>query len=152
MFVSILNIYFIFGTTEFIVLDILCYINNNISYFNNNIFLLFVFLPFLLGFLVKLGFTPFHFFKIEVYKGLPLVTLLFYTTFYFFVYFLFFVILVCVHISFLKFMISTLLYISIFFGALYIISLLFDITSLKSFFAYSTIINSIMFLSLVICF
>lgn len=98
-----------------------------------------------LGLLMKIGLTPFHLFKIEVYRGLPLISLIFYTTLYFFVYFIYFVLLLNYHLDFLKLCLNSIFYLIIILGTIYIITLIFDITSLKSFFAYSTIINSMLF-------
>lgn len=94
---------------------------------------------------MKIGLTPFHLFKIEVYKGLPLVSLVFYTTLYFYIYFLYLIILLNYHLDFLKFFLNSIFYTIILLGTIYIIMLLFEVTSLKSFFAYSTIINSLLF-------
>lgn len=50
----------------------------------------------------------------------------------------------------IKIYLNTYIYILIIIGLLYIISLLFDINLLKTFFAYSTIINSLLFVCAVI--
>lgn len=94
---------------------------------------------------MKIGLTPFHLFKIEVYKGLPLISLLFYTTFYFYIYFTYFILLLNYHLDFLKLILNSIFYLVIIIGSIYTVLLIFDITSLKSFFAYSTIINSLLF-------
>jgi len=39
--------------------------------------------PFLVGFWIKLGLAPFFIYKVEVYKGLPLYTVVFYSLMYF---------------------------------------------------------------------
>lgn len=117
-------------------------LNNSIIKFN---FLNLVWVPFLIGFLMKIGFTPFHLFKIEVYKGLPVISILVYTTFYFFIYFIFFIFLINYQLDFLKYFLNSLIYIIIVLGSIYIMTLLYDVTALKSFFAYSTVINSILF-------
>lgn len=146
IFFSLCNIYSLYGSSEFFAVDLLNWIASNTQY-NNTRFILIIWVPLILGILIKIGITPFHLFKIEVYKGLPLVSILFYTTFYFFVYFIFFVLFLSVHLTFIKIIITSLFYISIILGLLYIVSLLFDITALKSFFAYSTIINSLLFIT-----
>jgi len=94
---------------------------------------------------MKIGLTPFHLFKIEVYKGLPIISILVYTTFYFFIYFIYFTLLLNYQLDFLKIFLNSILFIIIITGAIYIMSLLYDVTALKSFFAYSTIINSLLF-------
>lgn len=60
---------------------------------------------------------------------------------------MFFVILWAHYLPFLKFFLNVYMYVVIFIGGVYIISLLFDVTALRSFFAYSTIINSLLFIT-----
>lgn len=57
---------------------------------------------FFTGFFLKLGGAPLHFFKVEVYKGLALVSIFFYTTIYFLSFFLFFVYLILVYLNVFK--------------------------------------------------
>lgn len=140
-----INMFYLYGTTEWFIIQFL----NSIDVINiqsNNNLLKFVVVIFLLSVFFKLGLTPFHLFKIEVYKGLPYLSIFFYTTYYFSILFIYFLLLLSdnlfVFISsyyiFLVFLLSA--------GSLYIISLLFDVNFLKAFFAYSTIINTVGFL------
>lgn len=144
IFFSLANIFYVYGSTDYVFVESINYINSNNPIIKYK-FVLLVWLPFLLGFFIKIGLTPFHLFKIEVYKGLPIISIMFYTTLYFYVYFLYFILLMNYHIDFLKLIINSIFYITIVLGIIYIIALIFDITSLKSFFAYSTIINSLLF-------
>lgn len=144
IFFSLANVFYMYGSTDYIFIEALNLINTN-NFALNNKFVVCVWLPFLIGFLIKIGLTPFHLFKIEVYKGLPIISLLFYTTFYFFIYFLYLVILINYHLDFLKIILNSILFLVVIFGILYVIFLIFDVTSLKSFFAYSTVINSLLF-------
>lgn len=150
LFYSISNIFLNYGTTEFIVIEYLNAVNVNIKYLNNMHYTFFVWSPLFFGFLLKIGLTPFHLFKIEVYKGLPLITLVFYTSFYFFVYFLYLVLFLCVLLPSVKYCLAHIFYFVLIVGTLYMTSLMFDITSLKAFFAYSTIINSVLFSSAIL--
>lgn len=106
---------------------------------NPNFDIYFIFL--FLGLLIKVGLVPFHLFKQEVYKGLNLVAILFYTIYYFLTFFLVFCFILLFHLSSIFTKIQIYLAVLSFFGALYLVSLLFNIDSIKSFFAYSTIIN-----------
>lgn len=101
---------------------------------------------FLLGVCFKLGVTPFHLFKIEVYKGIPFLTIFFYTTYYFVVFFIFFIFLLSDFVVFFIPQYFLFLTILLFLGSIYVIVLLFDVSFLKAFFTYSTVINSIGFL------
>jgi hypothetical protein len=58
--------------------------------FNQNIKIIFTSIIFLISVFLKLGLAPVHFYKIEIYKGLPFVTILLYTIYFFFIFFLFF--------------------------------------------------------------
>jgi len=151
LFFSLINIHFMYGLSEYTYITILSNISNNLS-LDNTIQIVFIWLPFVLGVFFKIGLTPFHLFKIEVYKGLPIISILFYTTFYFFVYFLYFSILLLHHIGYIKVYINTFLFLILLCGILYVVCLLFDLTSVKSFFAYSTVINVILFFTLIVLF
>jgi NADH:ubiquinone oxidoreductase subunit 2 (subunit N) len=49
-----------------------------------------MFLPLLIGIFFKLGMTPLHLYKIEIYRGLPFITIFFYTTYFFLIWVVFF--------------------------------------------------------------
>lgn len=138
---SVFNLLYIFGSTEWFLIEILT-INN---YFNKNIFLIYLWLSFLIGIFLKIGFTPIHLFKIEVYKGIPFLSIFFYTTWYFLSFFLYFTIIIYNNLYSLKVFFNVIFYIFIIFGLIYSLFLLFDVNLLKSFFAYSTIVNVLNF-------
>lgn len=82
--------------------DFLNFINLNLIYLNNFNFYLFLWVPFFIGFFLKIGLTPLHLFKIEVYKGIPFISIFFYTTYYFLSFFLFFILIVFYYINSFK--------------------------------------------------
>lgn len=143
--ISIINLYLVFGSLDFFVINFLLITNNNIMYLKNFKLIFMVILPLLLGVFIKLGLTPFHLFKLEVYKGLPLISIYFYTTYYFLSY------VILLSIIFLNIMSSLLFYwwflffVALLLGSFYIINLVFDVNLVKVFFGYSTIINSFNF-------
>jgi hypothetical protein len=97
-----------------------------------------------------MGIAPLQLFKIEVYKGIPFLTLCFYTTMYFFAYFSVTIILMYDWFfsnmnCFWFFMVLFLI-----FGILHVMTLMFDVSFIKAFFAYSTVINAIGFFVLLI--
>jgi NADH:ubiquinone oxidoreductase subunit 2 (subunit N) len=102
------------------------------------------------GLFFKIGISPIHLFKIEIYKGIPFISIFFYTTFYFTAYFIFFSILMYQHINSFKsfFILPVTLFVIL--GIIYVISLLFDTNFTKAFFAYSTIANSLSFICLLL--
>jgi len=136
---SIINIYSGYGCLNFTILNYLYNSNYMTNSKNPNFDIYFIFL--FLGLLIKVGLVPFHLFKQEVYKGLNLVAILFYTIYYFLTFFLVFCFILLFHLSSIFTKIQIYLAVLSFFGALYLVSLLFNIDSIKSFFAYSTIIN-----------
>jgi hypothetical protein len=147
---SIINLIFIYGTSEWMLLNLLNTINYNIYYFNSSYFNVLFWLPLFIGIFLKIGITPLHLFKIEIYKGIPFLSIFFYTTYYFLSYFLFFSLFIFTYLN--SFRIFWWFFIIVFFliGMIYIVSLLFDTNFTKAFFAYSTIANSLSFLCLII--
>lgn len=150
LFVSTFNFIFLFGSSEWLLFNFLNYVNYNVYYFNNIIFFFILWLSFFIGFFLKLGFTPIHLFKIEVYKGLPFISVFFYTTIYFLSFFLFFVLFVIYYVNSFKIYFYFLFLFFFIIGILYVIFLLFDINLIKSFFAYSTVVNVLAFFSILI--
>ena len=135
-----------FGSTEWFIINYLFL--TKLNFFSNveTIFFFFIFSFFLFSFFIKIGFTPIHLYKIEVYKGLTFLSIFFYTTIYFFIYFIYFLLLM----FFLFNSMSTyFLYFILFVSLLsffFLIVFMFDINYSKSFFAFSTICNSLVFL------
>lgn len=146
LFFSIFNILFLIGTTDWFFINIMNYYNS--LFYNNYVLFFLVYFIFLISMFVKIGFTPSHLFKIEVYKGLPFMSILFYTVFYFISFFLFFTLIFFYYLHSIKIFIWFFLFIVIVFGLFYILSLLFDVNLIKNFFAYSTVINSLTFIIL----
>ncbi len=104
--------------------------------------LLFVTIVFVLSVFLKLGSAPLHLFKVEIYDGLPYVSILFYTTFYISVFFLF----ILYFFSYLCFSLySFIIYFFVYFvlfGLIYLVfNSIFNVQLLKAFFAYSTLLN-----------
>lgn len=143
------NIIFIFGSSDWTHINFCIQSESNINYFYFYFYFLFLFFIFIIAIFLKIGFSPLHLFKIEVYKGIPFLTIFFYTTIYFFSFFIFFLLIL------LNFMLSFFLYfwvilfIVVVISIIYLIFLMFDLNFIKVFFAYSTIINSLMFFLIV---
>jgi NADH:ubiquinone oxidoreductase subunit 2 (subunit N) len=102
---------------------------------------------FVLSVFFKLGLTPFHLFKVEVYKGLPYLSIFFYTTYYFIVLFIFFIFLLSDYLYSYIALYYLFLIMLLIMGSFYIIFLMFDVNLLKAFFTYSTVINTVGFLT-----
>lgn len=143
---SLFNLMFLYGSSEWFFLSYLQGTQYNSLYFNKPILLIYIYVSFFIGFFLKIGFTPLHLFKIEVYKGIPFISIFFYTTWYFLSFFLYFVIIVYSNLNIFKIYFNLIFFIFILIGLFYSISLLFDVNLLKSFFAYSTVVNAINFI------
>lgn len=149
---STLHIYFIFGTTEWSVLNYLLSSSNENQYFYNKNNSFFIFFIFFLACIFKLGLPPFFFFKVEMYKGLPLFITYFYSTFFFFSYlstffFIFFIFFTnfYIYFSFYFFM----------FGPIFVFFFFYYLTTydnLNCFFSVSTAINTVYLVYLMLSF
>jgi len=140
-----INIFYIYGTSDWFVLQFLNCLNiENTSISINLIRVLLII--FLVSIFFKLGITPFHLFKIEVYKGIPFMSIFFYTTYYFSIFFIFILYVLSDFLAGFIIQYYLMLVFMLCFGCIYVIVLLFDVSFLKAFFTYSTIINTIGFL------
>lgn len=148
---SVVTIFSKYGTTEWIALNFLNLINGNLtslSDFNGDYFL---FIPLYFAIFFKMGVAPLQLFKVEIYKGIPFLTLCFYTTMYFFAYFSVTVVLIYDWFSSSANCFWFFMVIFVILGMLHVMTLMFDVTFIKAFFAYSTVINAIGFFILIIC-
>lgn len=141
-----INIFYMYGTTDWFLIQFLNSVENYFLIFSGDLIRLLV-VVFLLSVFFKLGLTPFHLFKVEVYKGLPYLSVFFYTTYYFIVLFIFFIFLLSDYLfSFVTYYYLFLIFLLVL-GSVYIIFLMFDVNFLKAFFTYSTVINTVGFLT-----
>lgn len=91
--------------------------------------------------MLKLGLAPFFIYKLEIYKSLPLPTLLFYSIFYFIIFVSIILIFSSYFLSLSFIFLKTIL--SILTILIILISLfIFDSQSLRNFFAISSILTS----------
>lgn len=150
IFFFYINVNYIFGTTDWNLLNFIVFIEDNINYFNKKLFISFLSLIFIFSIFFKIGVAPFHLFKIEIYKNIPYLSILFYTTYYISVYLFFFLYFIS------NLYVNLFIYIWILFsfililGSVYVISLLFDVNLIKSFFAYSTVVNVTNFIIIIL--
>lgn len=139
------NVFYMYGTSEWFLLQYLSNLDLDNKFANQNMLRVLI-LVFILGVFFKLGITPFHLFKVEVYKGLPFLSIFFYTTYYFVVFFIFFIFLLSDLLALFVNLYFLFLTLVLLFGVIYTTVLLFDVSFLKAFFTYSTVINTIGFL------
>ena len=136
-------IFYIYGSSNWVAVQLLEKFFKTKQLFVDIFYKNILFGIFLISVFFKLGVTPFHLFKVEVYKGIPLLSILFYTTYYFTIFFVFFIYLLSEYLGYFVPQFYMLLSISILFGSYYVILLLFDLSLIKAFFTYSTVINTI---------
>ena len=145
-----INIFYIYGSSNWITFQFLEKFYKNKQLFVDLLFKSILFCIFLISIFFKLGVTPYHLFKIEIYKGISLLSILFYTTYYFAVFFIFFVHLLSEYLNYFIPKFYALFSSSVLFGSCYVIFFLFDLHLLKAFFTYSTVINTIGLLLLLV--
>ena len=142
----------IFNSVEWAILN---YLNLNQYFLSGKFYqteIIFFLFFFILAFLVKMGFSPVHFFKLEIFKGLSFIVVFFYTTFYFLVFFFLLLFLFVFYFNSFLFIWYFCFLIFLVFGLVFSIHFLFDINYLKFFFAYSSIMNSIVFFFIITAF
>ena len=143
-----INMFSLFGTSDWSTLQYCNIYDKKKNSISANIYLLLFF--FIVSVFLKLGIAPLHLFKVEVYNGLPFITIFFYTTFYFLIFFIFFIFFIFDYLWVFTQQMWLCFYFFTLFGSLCVTVLLFDVSLIKAFFAYSTIINSIGFLIIII--
>lgn len=143
---SILSYIYIYGTIEWLIINSLNFIKCNSIIYTIYINIFVINFILLFAFLIKIGMTPLHLYKLEIYKGLSYVAIFFYTTFYFLAFFMFFILLIFTYLTSIILYYWYFYFILLIFGILYCISLLFNVSLVKVFFAYSTIVNSMSFI------
>ena len=133
------------GSSDLILINYIFLSNFFVTYFETFTLILFSTF-FILFFFLKIGVAPTHLFKVEIYESIPLNSILFYTTFYISYFFIFFLYVTSNLIFSFLFIFNFISIIVILFGFLFLISFLFNVNLIKSFFAYSTIINVMTFI------
>lgn len=141
-----INVFYIFGSSEWFLIQFLDVSDYKNLYRTNDKLNNFLVIVFLFGIFFKLGVSPTHLFKLEVYKGIPYLSIFFYTIYFLTIYLYFTVFLLTDLLVNFKSFTTTLLFLMLVVGVAYVIVLVFDISFLKIFFAYSTIINTLGFL------
>ena len=135
----------IFNSVDWAILN---YLNFNQYFLSGKFYqteIIFFLFFFILAFLVKMGFSPVHLFKLEIFKGLSFIIVFFYTTFYFLIFFFLLLFLFVFYFNSFLFIWYFCFLVFLVFGLIFSIHFLFDINYLKFFFAYSSIMNSIVF-------
>jgi NADH:ubiquinone oxidoreductase subunit 2 (subunit N) len=140
LFFTLLNIHYVFGTSNFFIINFLFYLLNCSTYITN-VFISVILIVLLTGFFIKLGLSPYQFFKIETYKGIPLYIIIVYTTIYLVTYIYIFLFLFLYQLNSLREFVGSYVLFILTVNLLYLVSLLFDTKNFKAFLSYSTLIT-----------
>jgi len=142
-FYLIYFIYFI-NTFDLILIDYLILYLNSVSTKYNYIQLNFIFIGFIFTWFLKLGLVPFFFWKPNTFKGLTFIFLIIYILFF---YFIFLVYSIYLFTFFFNELINYIYIFSIlisYISLILLISFLFDVSNIKIFLAYSSILNTLL--------
>jgi hypothetical protein len=140
LFFSLSNIHYLFGLSNFYMVNFFFYIIT-LNWYVPEVFGSFILTVLITGFFIKLGLSPYQFFKIETYKGIPLYMVVIYTVLYLIVYVYFFIFIFLCQLTVLKEFTGSYILFILFFSVVYLFSLLFDTKNFKAFLSYSTLIT-----------
>lgn len=142
LFFSLVGVHYSFGTSNFYLLNFFFSVLSQI--FNTpELFTTFSLLVFTSGLFIKLGLSPYQFFKIETYKGIPLYMVIVYTTLYLVVYIYFFSFFFVVQVPQIRTFVGTFVLFFLTLSVFYLVNILFDTKNFKAFLSYSTLITII---------
>lgn len=147
---SIINFYLYFGTSEWFYLNFLIGLLLKGTYTTNLLFIYLNLLIFFLAFTIKLGISPFFIFKLEIYKGLPLYNVFFYSTVFFLIFFTLFFLVLFYYLPILTLTLKFFLLLIILVSVILVVFFIFDNILLRNFFALSSLINSLNLLILIV--
>ena len=117
-----------------------------ISNFNHILYLGLSWFFIIFSILLKCGIVPLYIWKPVFFKGIPLVTLMFYILFFYFFLFLFFINFLLIYCNEIFYYYSFIIVIFIVLGLILMLSILCESFFLKTFFAISSILNSLLIL------
>lgn len=145
LFYFLMSIILMFGTSNWFNLNFLVSINFSV-YFFNEYYIIMSSMFFIFFFFIKMGVAPMHLFKVEIYESIPYISILFYTTIYISVFFVYFSYILSNLMNTFFYISAIFITLSVALGFLSFLNLIFNVQFLKSFLAYSTIINILNFI------
>lgn len=146
---SAITFYLFFGTTEWFYLNFLSQ-TTLVSGHQSPLALRTSVFIMALGFMLKLGVAPFFAYKVEIYKGLPLYALFFYSVIYFVAFFTVFLIIFTYYFALGGTLMRPLFSLILTLGCLTMAIFMFDSQALRNFFALSSLVNTTNFLILML--
>lgn len=147
----VIVVLFTWGTVDYYELNLMIGFSRFTLISTSSIFYSLLGLIFSLGFLLKAGAAPFHTYKVAVYRGLPLLSVLNYTFMFYTTYIVYFsyVIPVLVHTTGLVSGLFILLTVVV--GSITLLVSMFSNRHLKSFLALSSSLNIISIILILLC-
>lgn len=142
LFFALVGVHYSFGTSNLYFINFFFSIVSSI-FSLPEVFITFSLLIFTTGLFIKLGLSPYQFFKIETYKGIPLYMVIVYTTLYLAVYIYFFSFFFLVQVPYIRTFVGVFVLCFLTFSVFYLVNLLFDTKNFKAFLSYSTLITII---------
>lgn len=151
LFVLLIYIFKSLVTLDFSLFEVIILHNLSLISFSNFSNLLIIWCVYLFSFFLKLGLVPFFLWKPNFFKSIPLAYIYIYVGYFFYFLFLFFLNLL--YSSFYLW-VTYLIYINLilaFFGFIILVFSLLNITNIKIFIAFSSILNSfLLFITILI--
>jgi NADH:ubiquinone oxidoreductase subunit 2 (subunit N) len=138
---STLNLFFLFGTTEWAYLNL--FLQQQLNHAQPKLLLVLTLTLLIVGLLIKLGVGPFFAYKLELYQGLPLYALVFYSILYFGLFMAVTIFIFGYYLPSYTTILSPLLIPGFILTFLFFSFFLFDSLLLRQFFALSSLITAI---------
>lgn len=140
---SSLNFFKLISFNDWLNLEIYVYMYYHLFKYKSFLQIFFYFFPLILGFFLKLGSLPFFLWKPEIYKNFNLIILFIYMTIYTFSSIYFIIVFFNNYIFLLKNHIYLFVYIISIFSLFFLSLMIFSITEIRPFLAYTSIIHLI---------
>lgn len=147
----IIIILFTWGTSDYYELNLLDSFSKFTMISTTSLFYSLLGLMFSLGFLLKAGAAPFHTYKLTLYRGLPLLSIVNYTFMFYITYIVYFSYIIPILVHTTGIISSLFLLLIIVLGSIMLLISLFSNRQLKSFLALSSSINIISILLILLC-
>lgn len=143
LFLFLILFYLKFLTLDWFVLEYVFFYLVTLNESKNTTFLIFIWFNLLFCLLLKCGLVPFYFWKPIFFKGVPLHVLFFYIFFFYFFLFLFIIYFLTTYVNELFFFFIFVNALLLMIGIFILFFILCEAFYLKSFFALSSIINTL---------
>lgn len=136
------NIFFV----DWINVEIFLYFLNSITFYSKKLDIILIFLPLIMGFMLKLGLFPFFFWKPEIYKNFNLDTIFLYMTVYVFSTSYFIIFFITTYFFLVNSFIYIYLDITIIISLIFLPIIFYSVVEIRTFLAYTYIFHMLIIL------